>query len=328
MDSQPMKPRLFIGSSSEALTTLGLVAGELADVANCRAWPGIFEQNKSGLASLLKEARVCDFGILIATQDDLRESRGTTQLTPRDNVIFEFGLFLGAVSPNRVFLLAETGTALPSDLNGINVSFYTLELGKHNSLPAVCKQISQLIKKMSSQSELGFLPSTALAVGYYHNFVRPLCKYLHQDGRVYLQNQSQPIHVRSFKLNVLLPADLSSNGVNDFVARYNRHHNLQAAATEMANSQKRGYPFHFRIDPPEQDLSAKVEVQLFDVPTTLTTIVKSIDLCLDSSFIGKDDNKQYLKSRELANFANVLQTLVDDDDNAKSCVEIALNIKL
>lgn len=323
-----MKPRLFIGSSAEALPTLNLIKKEFATVADCRAWPGIFEQNQSGLASLLKEARVCDFGILIATQDDLRESRGTSERTPRDNVIFEFGLFLGAVSPNRVFLLAEKGAALPSDLNGITINSYTLELGKYNSLPTVCEALIQRIQALASQSELGFLPSTALAVGYYHNFVRPLCKYLHHDGRLYLQNQDKLMHVEKFKLNVLLPADLSSNGVDDFVARYNRQHNLQAAATELASSQKRGYPFHFRIDPPDQDLTCKVEVQLFDVPTTLTTIAKSIDLCLDSSSIGKDENKQYLKARELANFANVLQTLVNDDDNAKNSVEIALNIRL
>jgi hypothetical protein len=195
-------------------------------------------------------------------------------------------------------------------------------------LSTVCEQISERILILSKQSELGFLPSTALAVGYYHNFVRPLCKYLKQDGRVYIQGEKNPFIAGKFGLNILLPANLSGNGVDDFVAQYNRTHGLRPASTELANSQTRGYPFHFRIDPPEQDLSGEVEVQLFDVPTTLSTIVKSIDLCIDTSFIGKNEDKAYLKSRELQNFANVLQSLVDDDDNAKHCVEIAINIRL
>lgn len=327
-----MKPRLFIGSSAEALATLEQVQAALEPVADCRRWTKIFDQNKSGLESLLKEARLSDFGVLIATQDDVSTSRGKRQLAPRDNVIFEFGLFLGAVSPNRVFLLVEEGgpekTKLPSDLNGITTMPYTHQPGRHNSLPKVCEEIEARIKALSAQSELGFLPSTALAFGYYNNFVKHVCKYLHEDGRVYLQEETQPLTIGSFKLNILLPADLSSNGVDDFIGRYNRQNKLRPASTELAGSSKRGYPFHFRIDPPDQAVDSKLEVQLFDVPTTLSTIVGAINLSLNSTSIGPSDDREYLKARELQNFANVLQTLVNEDVNAKDNVEVLLNIRL
>ena len=47
------------------------------------------------LDSLLKAGSMFDFGILVATKDDKTKSRDKGFETPRDNVIFEFGLFMG-----------------------------------------------------------------------------------------------------------------------------------------------------------------------------------------------------------------------------------------
>jgi predicted nucleotide-binding protein len=41
------------------------------------------------------------------------------QASPRDNVVFEAGLFGGALGIRRTFILHATGSKLPSDLLGL-----------------------------------------------------------------------------------------------------------------------------------------------------------------------------------------------------------------
>ena len=44
-----------------------------------------------------------DFAVLVLTPDDITLSRGTTIASPRDNAIFELGLFMGTNGRNRTF---------------------------------------------------------------------------------------------------------------------------------------------------------------------------------------------------------------------------------
>jgi preprotein translocase subunit SecD len=64
---------------------------------------------------------MADFAVLIVTGDDIIESRGQTHATPRDNVIFELGLFMGALGRQRTFIVAdqESKPRMPSDLAGL-----------------------------------------------------------------------------------------------------------------------------------------------------------------------------------------------------------------
>jgi predicted nucleotide-binding protein len=63
---------------------------------------------------------------MVATKDDFLNSRGTEFDSARDNVVFEYGLFLGRVGPGRAFVIQEEGTKIPSDLYG------SLHLGLKN----------------------------------------------------------------------------------------------------------------------------------------------------------------------------------------------------
>lgn len=73
------------------------------------------------LEALTKAIENIDFAILILTPDDVTESRGTEQSSPRDNVVFELGLFIGHLGRRRcVFVYDESSPIkLPSDLLGI-----------------------------------------------------------------------------------------------------------------------------------------------------------------------------------------------------------------
>ncbi len=165
-----MKPRIFLGSSAEHLAVLEQVENALKSIGDCQRWTGAFTTNKSNLDSLIQQTRISDFSVLIAMKDDILIEKGQTKEVARDNMIFEFGLFLGAAGIRKSFLLVEEGIDLPTDLDGITMHKFTQQAGKYNSLDEVCKTLIKTILDNNAGSELGLLPSTALAIGYFNGF--------------------------------------------------------------------------------------------------------------------------------------------------------------
>lgn len=117
-----LDPALFIGSSSEGLA----IARELQAEVDQQCQPTVWSQNVfvpggTTLGDLLAASQNFDFAALILTPDDSVISRGEQAMAARDNVIFELGLFLGALGPRRVFIIHPRGEdlRLPSDLAGV-----------------------------------------------------------------------------------------------------------------------------------------------------------------------------------------------------------------
>ena len=130
------KPRVFIGSSSEGLLTARYLQSELERLADCEAtsWDqDVFELSSFTLDTLTSAATSYDFAVLVATPDDTTTRRGEAASVPRDNVIFELGLFVGALGRKRTFLVvdrSEPSMQLPSDLAGLTyVAFRAREDG-------------------------------------------------------------------------------------------------------------------------------------------------------------------------------------------------------
>ncbi len=67
-----MKKRLFIGSSAEQITTLNEIIALIGDAADCTPWTNAFGHNESTLGALIKQTRLSDFAILLATKMTLR----------------------------------------------------------------------------------------------------------------------------------------------------------------------------------------------------------------------------------------------------------------
>ena len=117
------RPRVFIGSSSESLDVAENLHVALEDKVACdvTVWhQGVFDVSDYTMPSLVEAARQADFAILVASGDDMTESRGSTDASPRDNVIFELGLFMGVIGTERVMILCPESppVRLPSDLRG------------------------------------------------------------------------------------------------------------------------------------------------------------------------------------------------------------------
>jgi len=115
------KPRIFLGSSAQQQKLLqGLTRG-LEDVARVEPWTTSFNPGTTTLERLLELAREVDFAAFVFAQDDwtTTDASAAGEASPRDNVVFEAGLFGGALGIRRTFILHAEGSKLPTDLLGL-----------------------------------------------------------------------------------------------------------------------------------------------------------------------------------------------------------------
>lgn len=132
-----VRPAVFVGSSSEGLDIARSVQVLLDHDCEVELWTqGVFGLSQGNLESLVLALPQFDYAILVLTPDDLRQSRGTEQAVARDNVLFELGLFMGALGRERTFMVHDRTTplALPSDL--VAVTAATFAPNSRNNLEA------------------------------------------------------------------------------------------------------------------------------------------------------------------------------------------------
>jgi len=99
----------------------------LADIAHVELWTqGTFKPSHDYLTDFLRQSSSVDFAVFVLSPDDVTKSRNIEEASPRDNIIFEAGLFMGSLGRDRVFLLAPRGLAQkkPTDLSGITMLMY------------------------------------------------------------------------------------------------------------------------------------------------------------------------------------------------------------
>ena len=131
--AQTAKPRVFVGSSSEcgnyAVATKKIL--EENRTLSVTYWKDLFGTSGAltAIEVLIKAADEFDFAVFILSPDDVLTLRGESTKVPRDNVIFEMGLFIGALGRKCVFLItSDTRDAkLPGDMGGVNVDTWVAD---------------------------------------------------------------------------------------------------------------------------------------------------------------------------------------------------------
>jgi hypothetical protein len=138
------KPRIFLGSSGEQATLLRAIARGLSEVADVEPWTTTFNPGRSTLERLVELSHEVDFAAFVFAQDDWTTSGASEsgQASPRDNVVFEAGLFGGALGIRRTFILHANGSKLPSDLLGLTSVRYDPD-----TTPAKVRAINQKLRK-------------------------------------------------------------------------------------------------------------------------------------------------------------------------------------
>jgi hypothetical protein len=142
------KPRIFLGSSGKQEKLLQALTRGLEDIAQVEPWTTSFNPGTSTLERLLELTREVDFAALVFAHDDWTTAEqpasnpaGSGQSSPRDNVVFEAGLFGGVLGMRRTFILHAVGSKLPSDLLGLTSVRY------EGTSPAEMRTINQKLRK-------------------------------------------------------------------------------------------------------------------------------------------------------------------------------------
>lgn len=148
-----MKPRVFIGSSTENLKPAYAIQQNLADDAEVKVWKqGIFGLSGGHLEEILKAVNASDFGVFIFAPDDCITIRTQEYTTVRDNVVFEYGLFLGRLGRSRsLFVVPKDAERLwlPTDLSGIVKATYQANTPDlQSALGPACAQIRNRIEEL------------------------------------------------------------------------------------------------------------------------------------------------------------------------------------
>jgi predicted nucleotide-binding protein len=152
--SKRARPRLFIGSTTEALQIAKEVQTELDHDIQATVWTqSLFTPGDATWSRLVDMARTqFDFALFVFSDDDIVESRGAATRAPRDNVLLEYGLFVGSVGPDRTFFLfnRDHRPKIASDLAGVTA----LEYGDRDdgnlqaAVAPACNRLIQQCKKL------------------------------------------------------------------------------------------------------------------------------------------------------------------------------------
>lgn len=122
------QPVVFIGSSSESLSAAEAIRKSLSKKPFIvRLWSdGVFQASSTTIEDLLKSTVEADFAIIVLSADDVGISRGKKARIPRDNAVFELGLFMGALGRSRSFIVTPdvNDLKIPTDLLGVTCLRY------------------------------------------------------------------------------------------------------------------------------------------------------------------------------------------------------------
>ncbi|MCY7319433.1 MAG: nucleotide-binding protein [Ramlibacter sp.] len=156
-----VRPSLFIGSSSEGLAVAHALQELLHYDMDPTVWPqGLFQPNASLLQKLVHEARRYDMAAFVFVPDDDLVLRQQQYRAVRDNVVFEYGLFVGAIGLDRCFLITPfdvTDLRLPTDLLGVVPLTFNASRPDRNLVAALgpaANQIRRVWMELASKPDM------------------------------------------------------------------------------------------------------------------------------------------------------------------------------
>ena len=148
--------RIFIGSSTEGLPIARKIKSGLKYDAHVDTWAdGIFDEPGKAYIEVLEELLGnYEYGIFVFNPDDNIFSRGKKLSIPRDNVIFEYGMFLGKHTRKKAFFIIPRGVDIKimTDVLGITCLDYDpTNPNLQSAVSDACDQIRDLISRRKNQ---------------------------------------------------------------------------------------------------------------------------------------------------------------------------------
>lgn len=155
------KPRLFIASSAEKLKVADAFNVNLDHEFEVTIWKnGTFELSSVTINSVVEKSSAVDFALFVFAPDDEALIREEHKNVVRDNVLFELGLFIGAIGLSRCFIVKPRGVELrlPTDLLGVTMTDYDASRSDgdlESATNLACVQIKNAAKKLGMLDHIG-----------------------------------------------------------------------------------------------------------------------------------------------------------------------------
>jgi predicted nucleotide-binding protein len=123
------QPRVFIGSSSAGLKVARQIQTYLRKDAVLKVWDEEDWMGRSTLEHLIKILEEYNFAILVLRPDDVIEIKDQKMMAIRDNVLFELGLFMGKLGPDKTFIVFQDDPKETLEKYGIGDGLIRISVG-------------------------------------------------------------------------------------------------------------------------------------------------------------------------------------------------------
>jgi hypothetical protein len=162
--------RVFIGSAAESQHVAEALQAVLPPMVEVSLWPDVFNLGEYVVDDLREAAREHDFAIFVFAPDDDLTTRGATYVAPRDNVVFELGIFSSFMGPRRAFVIKAEGESLkvPSDLAGVTYAIYQppdappTDARWESALRPAARKVRRAVEREAKRHASAALPQGAL----------------------------------------------------------------------------------------------------------------------------------------------------------------------
>jgi hypothetical protein len=144
------------------------------------------------------------------------------------------------------------------------------------------------------------LPSTGLAIGYFENFVTPVCRELANSKSVSVAGKKIDLSHGNFDFTIVLPATLSDASIEG-AKKFCRARDVKDFSVKTG---VRSFPFFVA------SMLKEGRLNFYDYPTTLRASHEAVQLALSGPYIGYGKYHSVLDAKEINNFERTLRLLL------------------
>ncbi|MDR3714520.1 MAG: nucleotide-binding protein [Puia sp.] len=277
--------------------------------------------------------------LVSATRRNLAGNNAIEAHVTRHNVVFEYGMFLGRIGAKKSFILFDEEvkdfielffTDLKENLDDTRTSMeihddfrielypykghyeeyvrsgFTIQPYDTDSIEAAIEKIKLTVELNFKDVDIGFLPATTLAFGYYNNFIETFVRNLNllrTDDPYPEEWYKQELNLEKLdefrkaireattvQLRIVIPTSLEGARQDQFVPHFTKENFLQISFPGKNRSITL-----LRLK--KKAMGESGDLVIYDVPTTLNSSIEAIDMLTPHK-----DIRKLLKEKEIRNF--------------------------